>query len=227
MMKVTNGGFISDYDMGYGAGIYEGWCIDVDHTINLGVNYPAYLFSSYESLPSWLLGNGQIEDTTNFDKINYIVNNFVTGQLVQPKNADCTPKTTLVNGVPTPVPMEALTYSDIQVAIWGYVGDPNGSGLSNWSQYRVNAIKCAANSYGNGFVPNCNQKIVFIVVPTGTYGTYSVQIVIGQPVIGEIQVPCQTHGETCWGDGKYGAMFPGAKQWGTYFRWDETFCLAP
>lgn len=217
-LQVTNGGFISTYNMGYGPGIYEGWCIDVDHTINLNQNYPALLFSSYEDLPSWLVGNGMIEYPQNFDKINYLINTFATGQMVQPKEANCNPR--MVNGIP--VPPEALTYSDIQRAIWYYIDNNQSSnGLSNWSQYRVNAIICAVEASGEGFVPACNQKIVFIVVPYLNGGYTSVQIVIGQPVIGEIQVPCATQGQTCWADGKYGANFDKAKQWGTWFRYNK------
>ena len=214
-MKVTNGGFISTYDMGYGPGVYEAWCVDVDHTIALNTNYPAYLFSSYETLPSWLVGPGLIEFPDNFDKINYLVNNFETGQMVQPMNANCTP---LLDGLGNPVPMEALTYSDIQRAIWALIdNNQSTSGLTNWSQFRVNAILCGTNAYGDNFVPNCSQKVVFIVVPTGQ--TISYQVVIGQPVIGEIAVECESAAGTAWGDGKYGANFPGAKQWGTYFNY--------
>jgi hypothetical protein len=91
------------------------------------------------------------------------------------------------------------------------------SGLSNWSSYRVNAIRCGALASGEGFKPTCDQKIVFLVVPMGNTGTFNVQVVIGQPVIGEIAVACTSAAGTAWGDGKYGAKFPRAKQWGTYF----------
>jgi hypothetical protein len=219
-MKITDGGFISTYDMGYGPGIYEAWCIDVDHTISLNVNYPAYLYSSYESLPSWMTGPGNIEYPENLDKVNYLVNNFVTGQMVQLMEANCTPRINPSTGLP--YPPEALTFSDIQRAIWHYVdNNQSTSGLLNWSQYRVNAIQCAVDASGDGFVPACNQKIVFIVVPTGTPGSFNYQLVIGQPIIGEIEVPCATASGTAWGDGKYGANFPGSKQWGTYFLYDE------
>ncbi len=212
-LKVTNGGFISNYDSGLGAGVYEGWCIDVDHTIALNTNYTAYLYSSYEDLPDWMTGPGKIEYPENLDKINYLVNHFEAGQLVTPLDASCNP-------VGTP---QALTYGDIQRAIWSYIdNNQSTSGLGSWSQTRVNAITCDVNANGEGFEPGCDEKIVFIVVPTGTPGTYNYQIVIGQPVIGEVEVPCETMGATAWGDGKFGANFPRAKQWGTYFYYDPT-----
>lgn len=208
--RVTNGGFISTYDMGYGPGVYAGWCIDVDHTIALNTNYAAYLYSSYETLPSWMVGPGNIEYPENLDKVNYLVNHFEAGQVVQPLDGSCNP-------VGSP---QALTYGDIQRAIWHYIdNNQSTSGLGNWNQNRVNAILCDVNAegHGEGFVPGCDQKIVFIVVPTGTQGSFNIQIVIGQPVIGEIEVPCYTSGGTAWGDGKFGANFQGANQWGTYF----------
>lgn len=160
-----------------------------------------------------MVGAGYIENPENLDKVNYLVNNFAAGQIVQPLDVNC-------NTVRLP---EALTFSDIQRAIWKYVDDNQSeSGLQNWSQERVNAILCQVNANGYGFVPDCNQKIVFLVVPVGTNATsYNVQIVIGQPVIGQIQVPCKTMSGTAWGDGKSGAGFPGARQWGTYFLRNE------
>lgn len=221
-MLVTNGGFISTYDMGYGPGVYEAWCIDTDHTIGLNVNYPAYLYSSYETLPGWLIGPGKIEYPENLDKVNFIVNRFVSGQLVQPTNADCTPRLDSATGAP--YPPEALTYSDIQRAIWHYIDNAAGSGADSFSQYRVNAIICAADAFGEGFIPTCEDRIVFIVVPTGTPGSFTYQLVVGQPVIGEIAVQCTSASGTAWGDGKFGAQFPGAKQWGTWFVGPGTAC---
>lgn len=211
-MKITNGGFISTYDMGYGAGVYEAWCVDVDNSINLNQNYPAYLFSSYETLPGWLIGPGKIEFPENLDLVNYLVNHFQAGQVVQPVDASCNPV-----GAP-----QALTYGDIQRAIWSYIdNNQSTSGLGNWNQSRVNAIRCATNANGEGFIPTCDEKVVFLAVPTGTLGSYSVQVVIGQPVIGEIAVECASAAGTAWGDGKFGAQFPKAKQWGTWFNYRQ------
>ena len=223
-MQVTGGGFISTYDMGFGPGVYPAWCVDIDHTIGLNTNYPAYLFSSYEQLPGYLIGNGLIEYPENLDKVNYLVNAFATGQLVQPTNADCTPR--IDPGTGLPYPPEALTYSDIQRAIWHYIdNNQSTSGLSNWSQWRVNAIQCVVDAYGNNFIPTCDDKVVFLVVPTGTVTQpLTIQVVIGQPVIGEIAVQCTSAGGTAWGDGKFGAQFFGARQWGTWFQGPGTAC---
>lgn len=212
--KIDGGGFISDYDMGNGEGIYEGWCIDVDKQIALNKDYPALLFSSYEELPEWLIGYGKIEYPENFDLVNYLINKYVVGQLVQPLTVNCEPVGEL----------ESLNFSDIQRAIWSLIDDDQSlDGIRAWSQERVNAILCDARSNGEGFEPGCDDKIVFLVVPTDKNLPY--QMVIGQPTISSIQVPCNTSSGTAWGDGYFGATFPGSKQWGTWFEYDPT-CIA-
>jgi hypothetical protein len=209
--KIIGAGFISTYDAdGSGPlqpGEYLGWCVDIDHTMGV-TTYPAQLFSSYEDLPSWLTGPGLLENPENLDKVNYLVNNFFVGQTIQPVST-C--------GVPIGLPA-VLTYSDIQVAIWTLIeNNTNYSGLSDWDPNRVRAILCDVNTNGDGFIPTCNQRIVFIVVPNTGNGI-SVQLVIGQPIIGEVQVPCTTQGQTAWADGRYGAQFNG-KNWATYFMY--------
>lgn len=174
-------------------------------------NYNAQLFSSYESLPSWMTGPGMLEYPENLDKVNYLVNHFAVNQMVQPLSSrNC--------GAPVGSPA-ALTYSDIQVAIWTLLEDnTNFSGLyGNWSWQKVYAILCDVDTYGDNFTPACNERIVFIVVPN-VGNKVSVQLVIGQPIIGEVQVPCTTQGQTAWADGRWGANFPG-KNWGTYFMY--------
>ena len=68
-------------------------------------------------------------------------------------------------------------------------------------------------------MPDCEEKIVFITVPDAG----NVQLIVGQPVISSIQVPCEDEGGTAWGDGWYGATFDG-KQWGTWFNYG-VFCV--
>ena len=36
-------------------GAYEGWCVDIDHTINQDTDYTANVYSSYETLPAGLV----------------------------------------------------------------------------------------------------------------------------------------------------------------------------
>jgi hypothetical protein len=225
--KLNNAGFISTYDSdGDGgplqAGEYLGWCIDVDHNISPGATYNSQLFSSYETLPAWLIGPGMLEHPENLDEVNYLINTFNTGQVIIHKTASCN----IIYNTETQEPVQSdITYGDIQRAIWILLDDGFGTN-GPYNQDRVNAILCDVDANGHNFIPKCNQKIVFIVVPN-IGDKISYQLIIGQPVIGEVQVPCDTQCETAWGDGKIGANFPGAKQWGTYFRWDETWCPAP
>jgi hypothetical protein len=206
-LKITNGGFISQYDMGYGAGIYEGWCIDTDHPIYQGTTYNSYLYSSYDyGTSEWNLPAGFVDKPQNLDLVNWLVNNYSAGQtLILPSGASWT-----------------ITYSDLQRVIWMLIDNRVVStGLYNWNEEADNFMCAQAMANGNNFVPNCNQKIVFIVVPEWDFGNITAkfrQVVIGQPVIGEVEVPCETSGGTAWGDGKFGASFPGSQQWGTYFK---------
>jgi len=186
-------------------GSYECWCIDIGHYITPGTNYAAQLYSSYD--PNLLVKvpfiNNQIGNLDELDKVNYIVNHFHAGDIIQPLT-DCS----TLYGTPT-----ALKLGDIQMAIWQIIdADAPPSPGSDWTQQKVNAIKCAAYNNGEGFVPGCNDKIIFIIVVNS-----SVQFVVGQVTIASIQVPCTTQGETCWADGFTGRNFPGANSWATYF----------
>lgn len=202
--EITDGGILSQYNDGK----YEGWCIDSDHPISLDVEYLADIYSSLGSdLPE-----GIVEFPENLDLVNYLLNNYKSGDMVQPLDGTC--------GTEIGVP-EALTYGDIQMAIWQLVDDGPGDflgSLNEWSQARVDALLCEVNTNGDGYTPMCGDYIVFIAVPISDE-PYSIQLIIGK-----LPVPCEQGGGTAWGDGKYGANFPGAKQWGTWFNYDPN-CL--
>ncbi len=200
-MTILNGGFMSDFDMGYGPGVYESWCVDLETGIASDRIYDSNLYSSYEDIP-----DGIVDKPENLDLINYLINNFKVGQIVQPLDNNC-------DEIRSPEP---LTRYDIQQAIWYYIDDKIAPW--SWNEGRRSAIICDVDTYGNGFVPVCDQKIVFLVVPAEF--EHDFQIIIGYPNLGEIEVPCETEEGTAWGDGYFGATFPG-KQWGTWFQYDE------
>jgi len=208
-MKVTHPGPDSYFQMtiwgddaGDIAGVYDAWCVDIGTSISPGRTYDATLYSSYEEIPG-----GIVDNPENFDKINYLINHFESGQMIQPLDGSCLPVRD----------MEPLTYGDIQRAIWHYIDD-NQHGVTGWNQERVNAITCFVDAGGEGFVPGCEQKIVFLVVPVENINEF--QIVIGQPQISSLPIPCEEEeGGTAWGDGYWGATFPGSKQWGTWFNY--------
>jgi len=196
-------------DAGLLDGVYDGWCVDVDQTIDNNTVYTAHLYSTYDVLPE-----GLFEHPENFDKINYLLNNFYAGKMVTPLTVDCNVATNCGGDLPP----EELTYGDIQRAIWILIDDDlTTAGLLDWKQKRVNAVLCDVNANGEGFIPACDEETAFIVVPDDG----NAQIITAQTVISSIGVPCVTEEESAWGDGKFGATFPGSNQWGKYFLYDE------
>jgi len=193
-------------------GVYENWCVNTSINMAhlLGQQIPALLYSSYEEIP-----DGVVDYPENFPLINYLINHYAVGDVVELKDANCDP--VLVDGNPV---SEAITIGDIQKAVWTLIDDDpsTNDGLGPWSQERVNAILCDVEANGEGFVPGCDEKIVFLVVPVDQ--ELGLQLIIGQPTISSVPVPCADEGGTAWGDGYWGATFKG-KQWGTWFMYDE------
>ncbi|MGD1699166.1 SdrD B-like domain-containing protein, partial [Dapis sp. BLCC M229] len=145
-------------------GVRDGWCIDTDRDIDpsfdlpdLGINtdgptYSAKVFSTYEELPSELIGPGFIEHPENFNKVNYIINQDWAG-------------TDLGD-------LGQVTFADIQRAIWELLDDEQSNQfLTNsqgnlWSQDRVDAILADANTpEADAFVPEFGQKMAVILAP--------------------------------------------------------------
>lgn len=189
-------------------GNYENWCVNTSISLDpyLGQEIEALLYSSYEEIPV-----GIVDYPGNFPLINYLINHYAVGTQVQPRDDCDTP--TEGRGI------EAITMSDIQKAIWTIIDDDPSTnlGLGVWSQERVNAILCDVEVNGIGFEPGCDDKIVFLVVPVDP--EKEPLFIIGQPTISSVPVPCADEGGTAWGDGKWGATFPGSKQWGTWFNY--------
>lgn len=206
-------------DAGQMDGEYESWCGDVDNFIEHNTWYTSQVYSLHDlDLPT-----GLFENPENLDKVNYLINTFYVGKMVSPLTSNCTLVTTCGGDKPP----EALTYGDIQVAIWTLVEDILPDNISDfaailpWSQERVNAILCDVNINGDKFIPTCETNpfllTAFIVVPDD--GT--------QLQISSIEVPCETAEETAWGDGKFGSRFPDANNWGKYFLYNSSCVAVP
>lgn len=188
-------------------GTYDNWCVNTQITLSPGTIYEALLYSSYEEIPA-----GVVDKPQNLDLINYLINYYSEGTEVQPLDDCDTP--TEGRGP------EAITLGDLQKAIWEIIDDdtsPYLPGSWTWSQERINAIVCEVEANGEGFVPTCDEQIVFLVVPIDP--TLGIQLIVGQPSISSVPVPCADEGGTAWGDGYWGATFTG-KQWGTWFNYD-------
>jgi hypothetical protein len=164
-------------------GTYLGWCLNPQIGIQIGPNiYPVAVYSSYEPIPA-----GLVDYPDNLDLINWIL------------NQDYVNKQSICGG--------KYTYGDVQRAIWELLfDDPNGSGLGDWSQCRVDEITSAASANGEGFEPECGDKIAIILDPGNR-----------QPVIIEIDIPCGGD-ETAWGNG-----IPFSdRDWSMYLHWQPS-----
>jgi hypothetical protein len=188
-------------------GTYLGWCIDLGHEMQENTTFNcARIYSSLDTLPSCDVGPGLIEHPENFDKVNYLLNHWHVGDMIQQKTLNCadTLGTDTINAV------------DIQKAIWRLLDEGPGN---IWAEYSnplvVNALICDAYANGTGFIPNCanGDMIAFIVIPDGENCPFTVQPILAM-------APCcgTSSEQTAWGDGKYGGQFPGPN-WATYFKW--------
>ncbi len=202
-------------DAGALEGTYENWCVNTSLGLDPSIVYDALLYSSYEPLPA-----GVVKKPENFPLINYLINNYKVGTVVGLKDNNCQP---ILDGMGNPV-SEPITMQDIQKAIWYLIdgGTANFYQLPvDWKQERVKAIMCDVEAKGKGFKPGCNQKIVFVVVPIDkAKWPEQLSLLAVQPTVSSVPVPCADEGGTAWGDGYWGASFPGAKQWGTWFNYD-------
>ena len=124
-------------------GVFDGFCIDTDHSISPGTTYIANVYSSYETLPM-----GLVEFPENLDLVNYILNQNWYGQ-TSPSGG-------------------TYTYGDIQRAIWALIEDNQSTaGIGPWSQARVDEILADAYANGEGFIPGCGEYIAIVLAPIG------------------------------------------------------------
>lgn len=128
-------------------GTYDGWCIDIGHTITPGVTYLANVYSSYEDLPEDI---PNIDKPENLDLVNYIINNY---------SGDGTP----------------YTMCDVQKAIWTVI-DYSMASCGSYNQDRVEEIVADATANGAGFVPPCGGFVAVILIPVNLQQAIIAQI---------------------------------------------------
>ena len=178
-------------------GVYDGYCIDTNHTIGNNTLYTANVYSSYEVLPA-----GTVDHPENLDLVNWIINNVVVGDLAG-------------DGL-------AYTYGDVQKAIWELVEDKaSNSGLRTWSWAHVNEIIALAEASGDGFEPGCGDEVAVILVPVNGQ-----QITIAQITFAAVNVPCEGREETAWAGvwdfetpGVFDLKFVDNASWAGYFAY--------
>jgi hypothetical protein len=188
-------------------GHYNGWCVDALHPIRVNINSLAYVYSSYEALPSAMTQMGIIAHPENLGAVNWIINqNFVgTG---------------------------AYTYGEVQFAIWMLLINPDANiilnNLNN-GYLGPGTVDNAVTLYNTAlthtaYIPGPGEKLVVILVPVDECNH-----ICGQICIIPICIPnIPGTSETAWasvttrnGSGGITALsypFPG-KNWATYIKY--------
>jgi len=170
-------------------GIFDGWCADWDRRIWPDIIYDVYPVSTYD--PD-IASMGLVEQPANLDLVNWILNQDFIGKST---------------------PFGAITYGDIQQAIWALIdeGTYGSSGLGSWSIDRALWIKAEAMANGEGFVPKGGQVFGILMVPYGdTRDKIVAQITL-------IPYPVVCGSETAWGAG----LDFGGASWAMYFTYPK------
>jgi len=133
-------------------GQHDAWCIDTDREI-FGAQ-KGRVFSSYEELPSEIVGPGNIEKPENLDSLNWMINQGFVGTELFDSDGNS---------------LGTVTYGDVQRAIWHILDDVNiTDGLGSFSEERAQIIADLALTQGDGFVPGFGQKLAVIITPDTT-----------------------------------------------------------
>ncbi|WP_413175367.1 SdrD B-like domain-containing protein [Anabaena azotica] len=139
------------------SGKFNGYCIDTDRPITSPGTLTALVYSSYEPLPSSLVGTGNIEKPQNLDLLNWIYNQQFVGKTLTDSSGNS---------------LGTVTYGDIQRAIWTLIDDQvaNDVNLGAFNTNRVNRIVALAQQLGEGFVPTFDYTTIFGVQVRGQVG---------------------------------------------------------
>jgi hypothetical protein len=208
-----------------GSGPFESWCVDAELGIHPPVDLTGQIYSAYETLPANL--QAQLNHWENLDIVNWILNNFETGDIVPQYSYD-DPLTTakwpfVLSKFHSTGSNGTLKWQDIQCAIWAVLeSDPVNNFWHIAPGYTANNVwsilYSVITSAPANFVPACDEKISAILVPNNG----NIQIITIQPTIITLEIPCYTCCGNAFGDGRYGANFPLTTKWATYFRWNNS-----
>jgi hypothetical protein len=192
---------------------FNGWCVDVGHSVSMNTTYPATAYSILE-LPTGPIGN--IDKPQNLPGVMWLLNNYRPGDVV---TADITPN----DGIANPV-TRTLTSGDIQRAIWYIVDNTQStSGLGAysdpWAKYLAD-LGLANVAYAPASL--CGLVVPIILVTNNN----GVQTTIAQTTLVELGVPCADITATAMamntavtvtekGSVRYGEQFPGSN-WFSY-----------
>lgn len=153
-------------------GLYDGWCIDLDHTMPTDTPLTANVFSSYSDLP-----DGLVDNEENLDLVNWILNqDFVGLPAFDLLGSD-------FGGNGYGEALGSYTGDDVQRAIWILLDDIGSEDPTG----RADEIVAAALEH-DGFVPGCDGVIGMILQPVDSLGVTAAQVTFV-----EIGIPCEEH----------------------------------
>ncbi|MDJ0658451.1 MAG: SdrD B-like domain-containing protein [Crocosphaera sp.] len=166
---------------------FDAYCIDTDRPIFVDrepidglPEYTADVYSSYEPLPSELIGPGLIEFPENLDLVNWIINQGFEGKELFDELGNS---------------LGIVTSGDVQRAIWELIDDEQSTGgLGSFSQARADRIVALAQANGEDFVPSFEYTTIFGEQVTGQMAVIFVPDSNGdglpnnQIVIGEVEL---------------------------------------
>lgn len=221
----NSAGFLTDINNG----IFTGWSTRPGDDFFASANQYAYVFSVYETIPSFLTGTEAIAFPENLDLINRIINNFPIGNQVNQFNYNVNSESEQLlynlNDFSATGTTGVVSYEDIQCAIWALLNyETEFDLLPNLNKLNVRGIIHAALTSGDaeGYIPDCNSKLLALLVPVeeNLPRADKTLLIEVNPEIYNKSIPCKTICKKVWADGKSGANFPNTSQWSTYFRWE-------
>ncbi|MBN1460346.1 MAG: hypothetical protein JXA57_12480 [Armatimonadetes bacterium] len=197
-VNYPNAGSYVDLTLSGGlSGTFPAYCIDATHTIYLGSEYAANVYSSFEQLPDYLtIGDDPgIDNPENLDLVNWVVNQRFIGK-ASPSGG-------------------FYTSADVQDAIWILIDD--NPAVTATQNVKAAEIVQLALTYGEGFRPNFAAGDVFTIIlaPVAAAGY---QTTIAQILLAELGVECTPiyKSETAWALGGFDWK-PWKTGWGQFF----------
>ncbi len=162
----------SSYSWLSAGGVYDAWCLNPGLQIPFGTTFTAYVYSSLE-VGIWGSSVSTLSTTakSKLDEINWVLNYY-------DDKVDA-----------------ALTYGDVQAAMWtlaGYAWASEAPYIGPYSQTRVNNLVAAANTH-DGYVPSAGDPLALVMDPHKADGSGSYQ-----PII--VTVKAAALGDYVWED---------------------------
>lgn len=224
-------GYESTFEIDYTDTPYEsdfdpvpGWCIDYDRDIEEGT-YLMDIYSAYGTIPENVTKSFDAVDfDENLDALTWFINNVYWGDsflddiVAQFPLDDTTDYDECKDNISTE---DAITFFELQGAVWKIVDDNSGIGTA-WESLRdeciVDYLAALALQEGDGYIPDCDDEEeeipLILVVDDDTTGEITHQVIISETKLSTLDL-CDCLETIDIGDAESGAIFgdPHVKTW--------------